>query len=63
MGTRRANATMACAASSATPKSIVRCPAGFAGIENELFYNEKTFMLFGDAKKSLTALASEVKEL
>lgn len=36
---------------------------GFAGIENELFYNEKTFMLFGDAKKSLTALASEVKEL
>jgi H+-translocating NAD(P) transhydrogenase subunit beta len=36
---------------------------GFAGIENELFYNEKTFMLFGDAKKSLTRLASEVKEL
>ncbi|MDZ4339025.1 MAG: NAD(P)(+) transhydrogenase (Re/Si-specific) subunit beta [candidate division NC10 bacterium] len=36
---------------------------GFAGIENELVYNEKTFMLFGDAKKSLPALASEVKEL
>ena len=37
--------------------------AGFAGIENELFYNPKTAMLFGDAKKSLSALVSEVKQL
>ena len=37
--------------------------AGFAGIENELFYNENTRMLFGDARKSLTALISEVKNL
>ena len=36
---------------------------GFAGIENELFYNEKTSMLFGDAKNSLTKLVSEVKNL
>jgi NAD(P) transhydrogenase subunit beta len=36
---------------------------GFAGIENELFYNEKTSMLFGDAKQSLTRLVSEVKTL
>jgi NAD(P) transhydrogenase subunit beta len=35
--------------------------AGFAGIENELFYNPKTSMLFGDAKHSLTKLVSEVK--
>jgi NAD(P) transhydrogenase subunit beta len=35
--------------------------AGFAGIENELFYNPKTSMLFGDAKKSLTGLVAEVK--
>src|SRR5689334_22083485 len=35
--------------------------AGFAGIENELFYNPKTAMLFGDAKKSLTGLVAEVK--
>ena len=35
---------------------------GFAGIENELFYNEKTSMLFGDAKASLMKLVSEVKQ-
>ena len=34
---------------------------GFAGIENELFYEDKTSMLFGDAKSSLTKLVSEVK--
>lgn len=37
--------------------------AGYAGIENELFYRPKTSMLFGDAKKSLTELVSEVKSL
>jgi NAD(P) transhydrogenase subunit beta len=37
--------------------------AGFAGIENALFYSPKTSMLFGDAKKSLTDLISEVKQL
>ena len=37
--------------------------AGFAGIENELFYNPHTSMLFGDAKKSLSALVSEIKQL
>ena len=36
---------------------------GFAGIENELFYNDNTRMLFGDARKSLTSLISEVKNL
>jgi len=36
---------------------------GFAGIENELFYNEKTRMLFGDAKESLTKLINEVKSV
>jgi NAD(P) transhydrogenase subunit beta len=35
---------------------------GFAGIENELFYDAKTSMLFGDAKASLTKLVSEVKQ-
>ncbi|MHB8875029.1 MAG: NAD(P)(+) transhydrogenase (Re/Si-specific) subunit beta, partial [Myxococcaceae bacterium] len=34
---------------------------GFAGIENELFYNEKTRMLFGDAKASLEKLVAEVR--
>jgi NAD(P) transhydrogenase subunit beta len=36
---------------------------GFAGIENELFYNPKTSMLFGDAKASITKLVTEVKAL
>ncbi|MCX6350444.1 MAG: NAD(P)(+) transhydrogenase (Re/Si-specific) subunit beta [Bacteroidetes bacterium] len=36
---------------------------GYAGIENELFYHDKTRMLFGDAKSSLEKLVSEVKSL
>ncbi len=36
---------------------------GYAGIENYLFFNEKTRMLFGNAKDSLQALVSEVKNL
>jgi NAD(P) transhydrogenase subunit beta len=35
--------------------------AGFAGIENELFYDKKTSMLFGDAKASLVGLIGEIK--
>ncbi|MBI2402429.1 MAG: NAD(P)(+) transhydrogenase (Re/Si-specific) subunit beta, partial [Gemmatimonadetes bacterium] len=34
---------------------------GFAGVENELFYDAKTSMLFGDAKDSLKKLIQEVK--
>lgn len=36
---------------------------GFAGIENELFYNEKTVMFFGDARNSLLKLVNEVKNV
>jgi H+-translocating NAD(P) transhydrogenase subunit beta len=34
---------------------------GFAGIDNELFYDPRTIMLFGDAKESLTSLVAAVK--
>jgi NAD(P) transhydrogenase subunit beta len=37
--------------------------AGYAGIENELFYNPKNSMLFGDAKAALTKLVAELKAL
>jgi NAD(P) transhydrogenase subunit beta len=34
---------------------------GFAGIDNELLYDPKTTMLFGDAKDSLSKLVAAVK--
>jgi NAD(P) transhydrogenase subunit beta len=37
--------------------------AGYAGIENELFFHPKTKMLFGDAKDMLGKLVGELKEL
>jgi NAD(P) transhydrogenase subunit beta len=36
---------------------------GFAGIENELLYDPKTSLLFGDAKDSLTKVVAAVKAL
>jgi proton-translocating NAD(P)+ transhydrogenase subunit beta len=36
---------------------------GFAGIENPLFLNPKTVMLFGDAKDSIDKLTASVKHL
>jgi NAD(P) transhydrogenase subunit beta len=36
--------------------------AGFAGIENFLFYKDNTRMLFGDAKASLQTLIAQLKE-
>ena len=36
---------------------------GFAGIENELLYDPKTMLLFGDAKASLTKVVSALKNL
>jgi NAD(P) transhydrogenase subunit beta len=37
--------------------------AGYAGIDNLLFYNPKCSMFFGDAKKALTELVNELKNL
>jgi NAD(P) transhydrogenase subunit beta len=36
---------------------------GYAGIENPLFFHEKTQMYFGDAKESIQKLIQEVKEM
>ncbi len=37
--------------------------AGYAGIDNDLFYNPKNSMLFGDAKGVLTKLVAELKTM
>ncbi len=37
--------------------------AGFAGIDNELFVDPKTTMLFGDAKSSVSEVVNELKNL
>ena len=36
---------------------------GFAGLDNNIFYNEKTLMFFGDAKDSIDSLTKSFKEL
>ena len=36
---------------------------GFAGIENEILYDQKTMLLFGDAKDSLNKVVSALKNL
>jgi len=35
---------------------------GFAGIDNELYYGDKTLMLFGDAKEMMVKLTAALKE-
>jgi NAD(P) transhydrogenase subunit beta len=36
---------------------------GFAGVKNELFENENTMMIYGDAKKVLQEIVNELKGL
>ena len=36
---------------------------GYAGIDNELFYQDNTLMYFGDAKDAITKLTNEIKAL
>jgi H+-translocating NAD(P) transhydrogenase subunit beta len=37
--------------------------SGFAGIDNPLFFNPKTQMLFGDAKASVSEIVSELQAI
>lgn len=37
--------------------------AGYAGIDNELFFYPNALMYFGDAKEAITKLVNEIKEL
>jgi NAD(P) transhydrogenase subunit beta len=37
--------------------------SGFAGIDNPLFYDDKTSLLFGDAKQSVSEITAEVVDL
>jgi NAD(P) transhydrogenase subunit beta len=37
--------------------------SGFAGIDNDLFYDAKTAMLFGDVKSSVAEISEELKAL
>ncbi len=46
--------------------SVIMCKrslgAGFAGEDNELFYDKKTMMVFGDAKATRTSLLQLLKK-
>ena len=37
--------------------------SGFSGVQNELFFLDKTNMLFGDAKESVEGMVKEIREL
>ena len=43
--------------------AVTNDSGGFAGIDNPLFYDPKTVMLFGDAKASVSDITSEINAL
>lgn len=46
-------------------KTVIICKRSlspdFSGVDNELFYNKKTMMIFGDAKDSINRLIMLLK--
>ena len=52
---------------STPPRSIIvvkrSMRSGFAGVDNELFYLDKTQMLFGDAKDVIGGVVEELSKL
>ena len=63
----RARSTACPSSTSTTPRasssSSARCGRGYAGIDNELYLNPKTGMLFADARQGLTDLVAAVKQV
>ena len=42
-------------------ESVSKSTAGYAGLHNELFYPDKTMMVFGDAKKVVEDMGKAIE--